>query len=61
MKINSFKILQIASEVNQMNSKELEILSECLTEKTSEKLSDYISFSLQEKNPLNIEVQEPVC
>jgi hypothetical protein len=54
-------VLKVASELNQMTAKELQLVSEFLTIKTGESLGNYISFSLQEKDLLNIEVQEPVC
>jgi len=59
--MNTFKILKIASEINGMTSKELQVLAECLNESTSGKLSDFISFDLQNRDLLNIEVQESVC
>lgn len=59
--MNTFKILKIASEINGMTSKELQVLTECLNESTSGKLSDFISFDLQNRDLLNIEVQESVC
>ncbi len=54
-------VLKVASEINNMSAKDLQLLSEVLTVKASESLANYISFSLQEKDLLNIEVQEPVC
>lgn len=54
-------VLKVASELNQMTAKELQLVSEFLTIKTGESLGNYISFSLQEKDLLNIEVQDPVC
>ncbi len=59
--MNTFKILKIASEVNGMTSNELQVLAECLNESTGGKLSDFISFDLQNRDMLNIEVQESVC
>jgi hypothetical protein len=54
-------VLKVASELNQMTAKELQLVSEFLTVQTGESLGNYISFSLQEKDLLNIEVQDPVC
>ena len=59
--MNTFKILKIASEINGMTSDELQVLAECLNESTGSKLSDFISFDLQNRDLLNIEVQESVC
>jgi hypothetical protein len=59
--MNTFKILKIASEINGMTSDELQVLAECLNESTGEKLLDFISFDLQNRDLLNIEVQESVC
>jgi hypothetical protein len=44
-----------------MTSKELQVLAECLNESSGGKLSDFISFDLQNRDMLNIEVQESVC
>lgn len=59
--MNTFKILKIASEINGLSSKELQVLAECLNESTGGKLSDFISFDLQNRDMLNIEVQESIC
>ena len=59
--MNTFKILKIASEINGLSSKELQVLAECLNESTGGKISDFISFDLQNRDMLNIEVQESVC
>lgn len=59
--MNTFKILKIASEINGLKSNELQVLAECLNESTGGKLSDFISFDLQNRDLLNIEVQESVC
>ena len=59
--MNTFKILKIASEINGLKSNELQVLTECLNESTGGKLLDFISFDLQNRNMLNIEIQESVC
>ena len=59
--MNTFKILKIASEINGLKSNELQVLAECLNESTGGKLLDFISFDLQNRDLLNIEVQESVC
>ena len=59
--MNTFKILKIASEINGLKSNELQVLAECLNESTGGKLLDFISFDLQNRDMLNIEVQESVC
>ena len=59
--MNTFKILKIASEINGMTSDELQVLAEYLNESTGGKLLDFISFDLQNRDMLNIEVQESVC
>ena len=61
MVISSLDVIRIASQINEMTDKELRTMSEFLFPLTAEKLGNYISFSLQEKDLLNIEVQEPVC
>ena len=59
MKVNTLKVIRVASEINQMCAEELQILSECLSKGTGEAMSNYISFAIQERDPLNIEVQDP--
>ena len=49
MKINSFKVLKIAAEINGMTSEELQVLAECLNEKKADKLSNNISFVIQDR------------
>ena len=49
MKINSFKVLKVASEINGMTSEELQVLAECLNEKKADKLSNNISFVIQDR------------
>jgi hypothetical protein len=45
-----------------MSSEEINMLAELLADvKNGTKLSDAISFQIQDKNYLNIEVQESVC
>jgi hypothetical protein len=53
-------VLKVASELNQMTAKDLQLVSEFLSVQTGEALSNYIIFTLQEKDLLNIEVQESV-
>ena len=61
MSLNSFKVLRVASEINGMTSDELSILCDCLNESVANKMNNYLAFVLQDKDLLNIEVQEPVC
>jgi hypothetical protein len=61
MVISSLDVIRIASQINEMTDKELQTMSEFLFPLTAEKLGNYISFSLQEKDLLAIEVQDPVC
>jgi hypothetical protein len=49
MKINSFKVLKVAAEINGMTSEELQVLAECLNEKKADKLSNNISFVIQDR------------
>lgn len=55
------KVMKIASELNALENRELQMLTEFLKIKTAESLSNYLSFELQERNSITIEVQEPVC
>jgi hypothetical protein len=49
MKINSFKVLKVAAEINGMTSEELQVLAECLNEKKADKLANNISFVIQDR------------
>jgi hypothetical protein len=49
MKINSFKVLKVAAEINGMTSEELQVLAECLNEKKADKLSNNIFFVIQDR------------
>jgi hypothetical protein len=55
------KVMKIASEINGLSSEELRSLTEWLKDGTAAALTDYLSFELQERNSIDIEVQEPVC
>jgi hypothetical protein len=61
MVLSSLDVIRIASQINQMTDEEMRTMAEFLFPLTADKLGNYISFSLQEKNLLNIEVQDPVC
>jgi hypothetical protein len=61
-KINAFIVVATADNISKMTSEEISMLAELLAGvKNGAKLSDTISFSIQDKSYLNIEVQEPVC
>ena len=61
MILSSLDVIRIASQINEMTDKEMRTMTEFLFPLTAEKLGNYVSFSLQEKDLLNIEVQDPVC
>ena len=61
MVLSSLDVIRIASQINEMTDEEMRTMSEFLFPLTADKLGNYISFSLQEKDLLNIEVQDPVC
>ena len=61
MVLSSLDVIRIASQINQMTDEEMRTIAEFLLPLTADKLGNYISFSLQEKDLLNIEVQDPVC
>ena len=44
-----------------MTYEEMRTMAEFLFPLTADKLANYISFSLQDKDLLDIEVQDPVC
>ena len=61
-KINAFIVVATADNISKMTSSEINMLAELLADvKNGAKLSDAISFQIQDKDYLNIEVQEPVC
>ena len=61
-KINAFIVVATADNISKMTSAEISMLAELLSDvKNGAKLSDAISFQIQDKNYLNIEVQEPAC
>ena len=63
-KINAFIVVATADNISKMSSEEIKLLSELLADvKNGEKLSDFISFQIQDKSyyTKNIEVQESVC
>ena len=61
MVLSSLDVIRIASQINEMTDEEMRTMSEFLFPLTADKLANYISFTLQEKDLLNIEVQDPVC
>lgn len=61
-KINAFIVVSTADNISKMTPTEINMLADLLSDvKNGSKLSDAISFSIQDKDYLNIEVQEPVC
>jgi hypothetical protein len=61
-KINAFIVVATADNISKMTSSEIAMLAELLADvKNGAKLSDAISFQIQDKDYLNIEVQESVC
>ena len=61
-KINAFIVVATADNISKMTSSEIDMLAEFLADvKNGAKLSNAISFQIQDKDYLNIEVQEPVC
>jgi hypothetical protein len=61
-KINAFIVVATADNISKMSSAEISMLAELLADvKNGAKLSNAISFQIQDKDYLNIEVQEPVC
>ena len=61
-KINAFIVVATADNISKMTSEEISMLAELLADvKNGQKLSDSISFQVQDKSYSNVEVQEPVC
>ena len=61
MVLSSLDVIRVASQINEMTDKEMRTMADFLFPLTAEKLGNYISFSLQDKDLLDIEVQDPVC
>ena len=61
MNMNAFKVIQTASMINQMTNNELQLLAECIIDGNGEKLADYISMVVRDRDYMNVEVQEPAC
>jgi hypothetical protein len=61
-KINGFVVVATADNISKMTSEEISLLADLLSDVTNgAKLADAISFSMQDKDYTNIEVQESVC
>ena len=59
--MNTFNVVQAASLINQMDNNQLQLLAECILDGNGEKLADYISMVVRDRDYMNIEVQEPAC
>jgi len=59
MKINSLTILKVASEINSLPIKDLQLLSELLDSDKADAFATFISFTLQDRE-LCSEEQEVV-
>ena len=61
-KINGFIVVATADNISKMTSEEISLLADLLSDVTNgAKLADAISFSIQDKDYTNVEVQEAVC
>jgi hypothetical protein len=61
-KINAFIVVATADNISKMTPTEINMLADLLSDaKNGAKLADAISFAVQDKDYLNVEVQEPVC
>jgi hypothetical protein len=61
-KINGFVVVATADNISKMTSEEISLLADLLSNVTNgAKLADAISFSMQDKDYMNVEVQEAVC
>jgi hypothetical protein len=61
-KINGFVVVATADNISKMTSEEISLLADLLSDVTNgAKLADAISFSIQDKDYANVEVQEAVC
>ena len=55
------QVMKIASEINGLSVRDLKLLAEWIKVDAANTLANYLSFELQERDSINIEVQEPVC
>lgn len=55
------QVMKIASEINGLSDRDLKLLAEWIKVDAANTLANYLSFELQERDSINIEVQEPVC
>ena len=55
------QVMKIASEINGLSDRDLKLLAEWIKDSAANSLANYLSFELQERDPLNIEVQEAIC
>jgi len=55
------QVMKIASEINGLSDRDLRLLAEWIKDDAANSLANYLSFELQNRDSLNIEVQEPVC
>jgi hypothetical protein len=60
-KINSFVVVSVADNLSKMTPTEVKMVAELLVDsKNASRLSDYLSFYIQDKMLSEIEVQDPV-
>ena len=53
MKINSFTVLKVASEINSMTVDEIQVLAECINERKADALASFISYVIQDRQLQN--------
>jgi hypothetical protein len=60
-RINSFMVVSVADNLSKMSPSELKMIAELLVDsQNASRLSDYLSFYIQDKMLSEIEVQDPV-
>jgi hypothetical protein len=60
--LNTFIVVAAADNISKMTPAQLKLLAELISDsENANRLSDYLTFAIQDKLISEIEVQDPVC
>lgn len=60
--LNTFVVVAAADNIVKMTPAQLKLLAELIVDsENADRLSDYLTFAIQDKLISEIEVQDPVC
>jgi len=60
--LNTFVVVAAADNIAKMTPAQLKLLAELVVDsENADRLSDYLTFAIQDKLISEIEVQDPVC